>query len=215
MLKMAKYGDLPSYMTEVDIKTNNEMFHYQYLPIKLAGDEFSFRNLEPRLYFASRLIRIACSNFGQEFGREKYRACYAYLTAKSLYVTGERNFNRQGYHSDGFMSDDINYIWYDRNPTVFNSSEFNLSQDDSLALKEMNEQALPENEITYPNSTLIRLDQFNIHKVGPVIEEGLRTFIKISFSDCQYNLEGNSHNYLLDYRWNMKPRNKERNIPCR
>lgn len=42
------------------------------------------------------------------------------------------SFNRMGYHSDGFLTDDINYIWCDNNPTIFNISAFNLTLDENL-----------------------------------------------------------------------------------
>jgi len=41
----------------------------------------------------------------------------------------------------------------------------------------------------------------------------MRTFVKISFSKDKYDLIGNSHNYEMDYKWDMKERKEERNIP--
>jgi hypothetical protein len=110
------------------------------------------------------------------------------------------------------MTDDINYIWYDKDPTVFNNSEFNLTMDDLASIEDMRSQALPWKDVTYPVNTLLRLDQFNIHKVGEVTT-GMRNFLKISFSKDKYDLIGNSHNYLLNYEWDMKPRKEQRNIP--
>jgi hypothetical protein len=111
------------------------------------------------------------------------------------------------------MTDDINYIWSDCCPTVFNNSEFNLTQDDSLSLKEMTEQAIESNNIVYDNCNILRLNQFNIHKVGEITKPQMRTFIKVSFSKDKYDLLGNSHNYQLDYNWDMKKRKETRNIP--
>jgi hypothetical protein len=53
----------------------------------------------------------------------------------------------------------------------------------------------------------------NIHKVAPVLVGGMRTFVKVSFSYDKYDLVGNSHNYLLNYAWEMKERKDDRNIP--
>lgn len=75
------------------------------------------------------------------------------------------------------------------------------------------EQAKKENEVIYPNNTLLRLNQFQIHKVFPGTQLGLRTFVKVSFSKDKYDLKGNSVNHLLDYNWNMRDREVERNIP--
>jgi hypothetical protein len=85
--------------------------------------------------------------------------------------------------------------------------------DDYLSLAEMEAQALKENEVKYPINSLLRLDQYNIHKVSEVENPMMRTFVKISFSKDQYNLEGNSHNYNMDYEWDMKQRQESRNIP--
>jgi hypothetical protein len=86
--------------------------------------------------------------------------------------------------------------------------------DDSASLAEMEKQAAKEKEVRYPENALLRLDQFNIHKVDDEIEKaGMRTFLKISFSKDRYDLIGNSRNYLLNYDWAMKERKESRNIP--
>ncbi|GAB0156205.1 hypothetical protein CHRYSEOSP005_14690 [Chryseobacterium sp. Alg-005] len=206
------YGDLPKLIaTDWDFVCAKEMMFYQYLPIKFP--ESQVLQIEKRLNVFLSLIAKIVTDFKDTYGKEEFYNSYIYLTAKRQYVSKEKPMNRPGYHSDGFMTDDINYIWSDRNPTIFNSTRFNLTLDDQLSLKEMQEQALPENEVTYPNYSILRLDQFNIHKVNENVEEGMRTFIKISFSKDKYDLEGNSHNYELDYNWEMKPRKKSRNIP--
>jgi hypothetical protein len=111
------------------------------------------------------------------------------------------------------MTDDINYIWSDCCPTIFNYSDFSLTQDHILSLEEMKSQALPSNNWLYKDNELLRLNQFNIHKVSQAKEPGIRCFLKVSFSKEKYNLLGNSHNYLLDYDWDMKLRKLERNHP--
>ena len=153
------------------------------------------------------------SDFISTFGLDEYKESFMYVTAKSLYQQPNVSFNRMGWHSDGFLTEDINYIWCDKDPTIFNKSEFNLTLDDTVSMKEMEEQALEINDITFKENELLRLDQYNIHKVAPVLEGGMRTFVKISFSKDKYDLIGNSHNYLLDYNWEMKQRNTDRNIP--
>lgn len=205
-----KYGDRPAEIGTISVECQEMMF-YQYLPIKLEGEPLF--DIEPRLKVFKDLISISCADFKKQFGLEALFDSYIYLTAKNQYQKGDVVFNRPGYHSDGFLTDDINYIWSDKSPTVFNSSEFNLTADDCISLQEMETQALKENEFRYPNNTLLRLNQFNIHKVADNQEEGIRTFVKISFSKDKYDLIGNSHNYLLNYSWEMKSRNVNRNIP--
>lgn len=205
-----EYGELPTIVRNIDIDCKEMMF-YQYLTIKLKGQN-TF-NIEPRLNPFYPLIIHCLNDFKNNFGIERLIDSYIYLTAKRQFQSKSKLFNRPGYHSDGFLTDDINYIWSDKNPTIFNSTKFNLTLDDELSLIEMEEQALPENEVVYSDNTLLRLNQFNIHKVDENIESGFRTFVKISFSQDKYDLEGNSHNYLLDYNWQMNPRKETRNVP--
>lgn len=205
-----KYGELPKEIRTFKVECKEMMF-YQYLPIKLDGlVDIAY---EPRLDCFSKIIDKVCLDFIREFGYNTYKDSFIYITAKYLYQPPNYSFNRTGYHSDGFLTNDINYIWCDKFPTVFNHSDFNLSLDDSLSMNEMSEQALEINEFTYPENTLLRLNQYNIHKVSDSLGVGMRTFLKVSFSKDKYDLLGNSHNYLLDYNWEMKERKVERNIP--
>lgn len=205
-----KYGQLPEDIGtfEVDCK---EMMFYQYLPIKLIGSNRTV--LEERLLCFNKIVLASCSDYIDKNGIDNFVNSYVYLTAKHLYQTPNNSFNRMGYHSDGFLTDDINYIWCDKYPTIFNHSNFNLTLDDKISMQEMEFQAEKVNEITYNENSLLRLDQFNIHKVAEIKEGGFRTFLKISISKDKYDLIGNSHNHLLNYNWEMKPRNSERNIP--
>lgn len=204
------YGDKPKDLGVIDIDCHEMMF-YQYLPIKL--EKQIHPKIEDRLKCFEPLIGAACCDFIADFGLIKYTECYVYLTAKHMFQGGSNSFNRMGYHSDGFMTDDINYLWSNSSPTIFNISRFNLTQDDIISMDEMEIQAKKENEFQYPEKSLLRLNQFVIHKVNPVQKEGIRTFVKISFSNDKYDLIGNAHNYLLDYNWNMRNRKNTRNIP--
>jgi hypothetical protein len=202
------YGKKPEFLGLFSL-TPKEYLYYQYLPIKLKDGKIT---LEERLEPFLDLIYTCEENFLIDHTFEDYDNHYVYLTVKNLYQTNKCGFNREGFHSDGFLSDDINYIWSNYQPTIFNDSKFNLSQDDQKSLDEMNFQAKPENDFTYPVDSILKLDQYVIHRVGD-IQEGLRCFVKVSFSKNRYNLEGNSHNYLLDYNWQMCPRKLTRNIP--
>lgn len=205
-----KYGDEPKDLGLFNIECKEMMF-YQYLPIKMPKQVEPI--FEERLKCFDKLIGKICCDFIGEFGLDRYVDSYVYLTAKYMFQMPNCSFNREGYHSDGFLTDDINYIWSDKNPTTFNKSDFNLTLDDNLSLLEMEEQALVENEFCYPNNTLVRLNQFNIHKVSEIKEIGMRTFLKVSFSKDKYDLAGNSHNYLIPYEWEMRKRQEIRNIP--
>jgi hypothetical protein len=205
-----KYGKLPKYLGLYDIQCD-EMLFYQYLPIKLKNQTEPI--VEDRLKCFEDLIGNICCDFVGEFGLDRFINSNVYLTAKKMYQVDGASFNRKGYHSDGFLTDDINYVWCDKNPTVYNYSPFKLTLDDKISMQEMEEQANNEAIEIYPENSLLRLDQFSIHKVSEIKSLSLRTFIKVSFSDDEYNLKGNSKNYLLDYDWEMRDRKLERNIP--
>lgn len=205
-----KYGELPKALGIFEVECKEMMF-YQYLPIKLQGQMQTL--YEPRLKCFGEIIEAIYYDFIVEYGLEAVLNSYVYLTAKHLYQMPNCSFNRMGWHSDGFMTNDINYVWCDKYPTIFNETNFDLPLDDLLSMDEMERQALPVNDVKYKENQLLRLNQFNIHKVAPVTKAGMRTFLKISFSKDRYDLLGNSHNHLLDYKWQMKTRKPERNIP--
>jgi hypothetical protein len=205
-----KYGDLPKVLGIFEVEAKEMMF-YQYLPIKMpSGAKILY---EQRLKCFDNLVSAICCDYITEFGLDNYMKSYIYLTAKFLYQMPNCSFNRMGWHSDGFLTDDINYIWCDKYPTIFNKTDFELPLDDSLSMEEMEKQAMPYNDVIYKENQLLRLNQFNIHKVANIANGGMRTFFKVSFSKDKYDLIGNSHNYLLDYDWEMRKRRPERNIP--
>ena len=204
------YGQKPVEIGVFQI-TAEEMMFYQDMPIKLANS--TELAIEPRLQVFDKLIGAACCDFIGTFGLDKFVESYVYVSAKRLFQAANLSFNRPGWHSDGFMTDDINYIWCDCVPTVFNSSNFNLTQDDCLSMAEMEDQATEENNFTYPDFSLLRLNQYVIHRVGVSDKPLIRTFVKVSVSKDKYDLKGNAKNYLLDYDWEMRERGLNRNVP--
>lgn len=206
------YGSKPVQLgfQEVDC---TEMMFYQYMPIKFPHSLIV--HLESRIKPFFKLVEKCFDNFVDFIGEENSESYFVYFTAKHLFQQPGAPFNRPGWHSDGFLTDDINYIWSNIIPTEFNFSNFKLTPDHEISLDEMKAQAHPANTINYPDGELLRLNQYQIHRVGTVYQPGLRTFFKLSFSKEKYNLEGNSHNYKFDYRWNMKPREIKRNHPTK
>jgi hypothetical protein len=209
---MRDYG-YPPFVLGVREVACNEMMAFQYLPIKMAGSTEILR--EDRLRPFDGLIGEACCDFVASYGLGRFVGSYVYLTAKHLFQGPAATFNRPGWHCDGFLTDDVQYIWSNTSPTVFNTSCFNLSRDDALSMVEMEEQADPENDLVFGNCSLIRIDQFVVHRVQPPSAIELRTFFKLSISKDRYDLEGNSRNYLIDYEWPMRPRQMARNVPQR
>lgn len=200
-----KYGKKPEIIKPIDLDIKEFMF-YMYLPIKMPGTgEAKF---EDRLH---PLLPLLFEVFWRErVGLEKK---YVYLTVKHQFHPKGHHHNRPGWHSDGFGTNDVNYIWSNNTPTEFCIQDYDVSEDDSTSLKQFELQSKPENIVTYPDNTLIRLTPENIHRIGLKKEDGPRCFVKISVSERQYRLAGNSHNYLFDYDWDLQQRALERNAP--
>src|SRR5699024_6123176 len=111
---------------------------------------------------------------------------------------------------------DINYIWCDSLPTKYITGDFAITPDHKQSIVDFNNYAKICKLQTCKVNSIYRLDQSVIHRCAVNNQDSLlRHFVKISFSKDQYNLKGNSHNYLLDYKWEMKERNKERNHPVK
>lgn len=204
-----RYGDLPMNLGTMEIEVK-ELMYYQYMLIKPKNGQVA---MEPRLRPFYNLIWKIRMHFIKNFGAEEHKESNIYLTVKVMYVTPSNNINREGYHSDGFKTKDINYIWSDKNPTIFNTSEYNISQDELKSMQEMQEQSLIENEITYPANSILCLNQYNIHKCAPITEPMVRAFVKVSFTKDEYDLEYNTHNHLLDYEYGERKRGENRNVP--
>lgn len=109
-----KYGQLPEIIGIYQVK-GQEMMFYQYLPIKIRGDVRLM--YEPRLrnHFGG-IVEACMVDFMKKYGHDEYFESYMYLTAKCMYQSKNSSFNRFGWHSDGFMTDDVNYIWCNRLP---------------------------------------------------------------------------------------------------
>lgn len=209
-----KYGNKPIEIASDVIIDNSEMYLYQYLPIKMANN--GNIRMPDRLQKLYPVVRPCIDNFIEQFGVESFNEHYIYVSAKCMFVLKEGNLNRLGWHSDGFMSDDINFIWCDSLPTEYITGVFLVTQDHKKSIVEFSDYAKMSKIKTCEVNSIYRLDQSVIHRCAVNDSEPmLRHFVKVSFSKDKYNLKGNSHNYLLDYKWEMKERSAERNHPVK
>lgn len=200
-----RYGALPRDLGLVDISPVEMMF-WLYCPIKTPGGPVVMpANLEQ---FAP-IVNAARAADPNDFA-----AGYVYLTAKTLWVTPGNIGNRPGWHSDGFGTDDLNYIWHDRAPTEFIEGDFDLPTDCAASMVQMALEATSRPIVTYPDKHLLRLDQRVIHRSPTAYAEGMRTFVKVSISRDRYDLAGNSINHDLGEAWPLLPRKAERNHPA-
>lgn len=201
------YGELPEIIGNLDIDVSEaEMCFMQYLPVRLPLQKSSL--VIPSNLQAYKLL-VETATMEEYLKGNNWQ--YIYLTVKRLYGSG----NREGWHCDGFGTDDINYIWYDCHPTEFYAGDLiKLPKHHRNSILKMSEVLYKTNKLVeYPCKTLIRMNQSSIHRVNPEVFTGLRTFVKISFSDSKYNLKGNAHNHSLDYNWEMVERGADRNHP--
>lgn len=217
-----RYGAAPE-MWSVFEPDWDEYMHYMYLPVVLGAGGIK---LPPALKFLEPLIIEVMNREGMNEVIRGYDPEYVGAPYKYVYVSARRGFatpgnplNRPGWHSDGFGTDDVNYIWTDRYPTVFAIQEFtDISDDHVESVKQFEAQIWAnrrnDTTITYPDKMVLRLTPAVVHAAPEIPEPGgERGFFKISFSNSQFNLKGNSHNYLIDYNWEMWDRSEVRNHP--
>ena len=205
-----KYGVEPEIIGEVDLEPS-EFQYYVYLPIKMADD--------PEVRVPQNLMWLVELLGFIEYDDDDY----VYLTVKHMIHQEGCSVNRPGWHSDGFGTDDVNYVWYDGHPTEFAIGDFEeydpVPENDSLSLDHFDRWALflyLDNKVefkNYPEKVLIKMDQYVVHRVSEKPFTGTRCFVKISVSKNKYDLQGNSHNHLFNYDWDMKPRVATRNQP--
>ena len=119
-----KYGGEPKIISNQPIDCK-EMLFYMYLPIafpKFSMDFFEIR-LPKRLEVFRPLVEAAIEH-EKTVSKTPLSDGFIYLTAKHIFATPDNVGNRAGYHSDGFGTDDINYIWANEYPTIFCIQDF-------------------------------------------------------------------------------------------
>jgi len=202
------YGTAPVDLGLIDLSPTEMMF-WLYCPIKLPyGHGAVPENL---LQYRPLIEAVHADCY------DRWEESFIYVTAKTLHVSSGAPGNRPGWHSDGFLTDDLNYIWCDANPTVFYEGDrlHSFAEDHNASLTEMDvicDQASGSWK-RYPVKHLLRLDQTVLHKVDDRIAPGVRTFVKISVSSHRYALKGNSINHRLATDWVYGDRQAERNCP--
>ena len=206
---MTLYGTLPDDLGLIDLSPE-EMMCWLYLPISLAKS--TRFEIPPNLTAFKPIIWAVIDSLS---GTDVHNN-YIYITAKTLYVTPENSGNRPGWHSDGFMTEDINYIWSDSSPTVFWKADkpITLPQDHIKSMEAMTAADNTGSQVTFADKHLLRLDQRHIHKVGERTTSGMRTFVKVSVSKHLYAHVGNSINHALSYPLPSVQRSAERNCPA-
>lgn len=195
------YGQPPVEFGTIELASAPELMFVQYMPIKMAWSQ-ERRIPQSLLPFKPLIDRVSAGT--QDF---------VYLTAKHFWVSAGTTGNRPGWHGDGFGTDDQSYVWSDSIPTEFCIQPFTLTNDHEVSMREMEEQANPENIQVYPVKSLLGMDAAVIHRPGVAAVGAYRVFAKISVSTERYDLAGNAHNYLFDYDWPVRKLGESRNCP--
>lgn len=198
------YGDLPEDLGLIDLSPV-EMMAWLYCPVATPTQATTLPDNLAQFW------PILNEVMARE--PERYTHGYVYLTAKTLWVEGCNIANRPGWHSDGFGTDDVNFIWYDRAPTEFLRDSFELPEDCTDAMAVMAARARRDRIVTFPDKHLLRLTPAVVHRSPVVFEPGKRSFVKVSLSADRYNLEGNSINHGILERWPLVQRAEVRNHP--
>lgn len=218
-LTPAIYGAAPKDLGELKLDTSEMMF-WLYLPIKMPGK--LAETLPEQLMQYMEVIDRVYMDVIKTYGRQRWKDSYVYLSVKVLHVTPDAPGNRPGWHSDGFLTNDLNYIWADRNPT-----EFFIADDVKLSVPEDHKESMATFEFWADSvqhtrdrlehakvNHLYRLDQTVIHRVSLNVDSGKRAFVKVSVSDKPYVQLGNSINHLLpEHPRPSLARQAERNCP--
>lgn len=199
-----RYGSLPVDLGLIDLSPVEMMF-WMYCPIHTPKWGLVLPENLDQYWPILRAVKA--------YEGERWRESYVYITAKVLYVSGNCGGTRPGWHSDGFGTEDRNYIWYDSAPTEFIKDDFALPDDCIDAMLYMEQQARGAHIYTYPNKHLLALTPQVIHRPAEMFETGVRSFVKVSVSKNRYNLVGNSRNHGLSEHWHMVPRQLDRNHP--
>lgn len=167
-------------------------------------------NLEPFVnQVISDIYRLSANLYDDDWTK------YCYLTIKRYYIQPNSLGNREGWHIDGFKSDQENFLWSDcdATPTEVALGGFELTNDHNASLGEMNTQASKMFQHQLDSFRLYEMDKDCVHRptYNNTDKAVLRTFVKVTYSKELFNCFGNAWNYKLP---NIKPtsfRNEIRN----
>lgn len=200
-------GDAPRHIGFIGTRLT-EVMYYLYLPVVIGDSSICLpRNVEPCREIIEQSIKAATKL------NRKFR--YVYLSARRGFATPDNPLNRPGWHCDGYGTDDLNYVWWDGPGTRFAVQKFTgISVDHKFSLEQFQHQVKPEFITSGLMHGLYELTPDVVHATPIIPPPGcMRQYVKVSLSNSRYNLEGNSHNYMFDYDWNLQSRELVRNSP--
>ena len=190
------------------------------MPIKMPHSEVKI----PKLYnqFSEFLGRVFRNEIKTNPYYDKF---YAYLTIDQRKVRPFTSQRRSDWHSDSVRNiktdntyDESIYICYDNLPTVFTDAKLDFNKLPTLKSNRIlsdfiNKSCTQSDHFLHDNYSILHFDPYSLHREN-INNDSVninRTYVKVTFSKDQYNIEGNCHNYYFNYEWDSFPRTLERN----
>lgn len=185
------------------------------MPIKLAGSN-EYKIPDNLLPFVS-LIQKIIDHEHSLLSSDQILKYNAYLTIDQSQVHAGTLQRNSGAHVDGFQGARIapkttinhSYVAANSTPTTFFPQAFNFSQLDERVhniFLEMNVQANETKAFQTKPDTLYLMDAYTVHRAEPATEDCFRTFLRVSYDVKPFDRLGNTINPLLNYDWEMVPR---------
>lgn len=209
MGKLTIHSQVPVHLGQYEFILP-EVMYYLYLPVLMRSERPASLRL-PRNVECCRELIISAIAFAGSFKPD-----YVYLSARKGWASPDNPLNRPGWHSDGFLTQDLNFVWWEGPGTRFAVQDFVVDENHVTSLLQFDEQVKEENVVSVLRQHgLYAMDQSHVHST-PLIEPPgcMRSYVKVSLSNERYNLENNSHNYLFDYCWPLSVRHQVRNDPA-
>ena len=206
-------GSTPGRVAAFTNPVSEFMFYQDMLVHKApAGAQLSSRcrpRLPTRLKGLTGIIR-QCWDYNENELDNSPRT-YTYLSVKRLPIGPGNSFSRPGWHIDGFLSEDVTFIYSDIFPTLYSTSDFSLTRDHAISMAEMAVQAKETDVVEMPANELVHIDLHCVHRVNVPPVAHTRTFLKVVLSHRPFNLEGNAVNPECLPPWSFVPRAVSRN----
>lgn len=206
----ARAGRSPKALEEVDTTRLQEKYlRCLDMPLRFAGNtEYALpEEWNDLLPLIKQVLEIEQAN------NPNWVEYNTYITVDCKEVDVEEQQRHGGLHVDGFQGARIdpktkitrNYVvttnggtrFYPQPFVVVDETKFNVFQGFDLQAKDY---------IIAPENVVHFMDAYTVHESGIADRKGLRTFLRVTFDIKDFDREGNTHNAMLNYHWNMVAR---------
>lgn len=180
------------------------------MPIRLPGSE-EYALPQQWESLAPLIQQIAAV---EQLHNPNWRDYHTYITVDCKDVEPGEQQRHGGLHVDGFQGTRItektkitrNYVvttnggtrFYPQKFIVADPDVFNVFQGFDLQAREF---------IIAEENVVHFMDAYCVHESGIVDRAGMRTFLRVTYDLKRFDREGNTHNAMLDYDWDMVARN--------